>query len=368
MKEITVFFRYDDFSETSPIEVDSGLISVLRRHHVPCTFAVIPAVTDGNYRDPAVTEVRLLGAMKLEMLSEAVADGAVDVALHGLNHRTRFKDGPHSEFVGLSREIQASMIQEGKQRLERSLGVPIGGFVPPWNNYDANTLAALQDSGIHCLSANRSSPSLNVPGIRYLPITIETHELRNAVTQARRSRDSDPIIGVLLHPYDFKESGDSRARMTCLDFENELKWLLGQADVRIMPVSKIFEQNPTLGVARFRANKPTVFENIFPPFVRRTVDTPLYLTAGSAKAARIAKLMTTAGFHLGAAVFAYFLGAWALSSMAMESKPLLSVVKWLMLGALVVLTIRLGITKKLYFRAMVAWLGLAGLSLALAGV
>lgn len=366
MKRITVFFRYDDFSETSAAVVDTGLIEALRRQAVPCTFAVIPAVTTGSFRDPDVTENRPLGAAKLALLRSAIRDGVVDISLHGLHHRTRFRDGPHSEFIGLNRIQQADMIREGKQMLEQQLGVPVRGFVPPWNNYDANTLAALQDSAIEGLSANRYSPCLDREGIRYLPITIETHELRSAIARARSSAERDPIIGVLLHPYDFKESGDSRARMSCVEFEQELEWLNTQSDVSIRSVSQLLVSNPTLDTERFRANQPAECENIFPPFVARTTDNPLYLSAGAARAGRRRRVALAVLFHVAILLLGFMAALLVQTLFPIElSSTAGTVMRGAVWGAVVLLGVRTAIRRQLYFRALATWLGLTGVGLAL---
>lgn len=367
MKRISVFFRYDDFSETSATAVDNGLIEALRRQGVVCTFAVIPAVTAGNFRDPDTIENRPLGTEKLALLRNAIRDGVVDVTLHGLHHRTRFHQAPHSEFTGLDRVRQTEMIREGKQFLEQQLAVSVRGFVPPWNNYDVNTIAALQDSAIDGISANRYSPCLDRQGIRYLPITIETHELRTAVSRARDSTERDPIIGVLLHPYDFRESGDPRARMSCAEFERELEWLKAQADVAIQSVSQLLNGNPSLDTERFRANQPPRYENIFPPFVARTTDAPLYFSAAAARRARRRRVSVALLVHLAILALGFLATGMMLAFIPVDlNGGLGSVLPWAVWGTVALLGIRTIIKQQLYFRALATGLGLTGAGLALA--
>lgn len=366
MTRITVFFRYDDFSETSPAAVDYFLIESLRRQGVVCTFAVIPAVTAGSFRDLDTIENRPLGTEKLALLRNAIRDGIVDVSLHGLHHRTRFRQAPHSEFTGLDRMQQTEMIREGKQFLEKQLAVSVRGFVPPWNNYDVNTIAALQDSAIEGLSANRYSPCLDRQGIRYLPITIETHELRAAVSRARDSTERDPIIGVLLHPYDFRESGDPRARMSCAEFERELEWLKAQADVSIQSVSQLLTSNPSLDTERFRANQPARYEDIFPPFVARTTDGPLYFSAVAARRARWRRVSIALLVHLAILLLGFLATGMTLALIPVDlNSSLDSALSWAVWGAVVVLGVRTILKQQLYFRALATGLGLTGVGLAL---
>jgi peptidoglycan/xylan/chitin deacetylase (PgdA/CDA1 family) len=272
MPTVTVFFRFDDYSEASPAIVESGLVDALRSAGACATFAVIPAVTEGGYHVPGERAVLPLGPAKARFLQEAIADKTIEVALHGWNHRTQSGSAPHGEFVGIDEREQLARLQQGASRF-REAGIAATVFVPPWNAYDSNTLLALTQAGLRCLSANRYGPAL--PGqLRYLPITAAFDELRVAVVSARESGDPDAIVGVLLHPYDFEESGDKRAITNCRAFEQELRWLVAQPDVKVQTVGQIAQGNDTLDVGRYRANQPLAFESIFPPFVRTTNQTP----------------------------------------------------------------------------------------------
>jgi hypothetical protein len=70
---MTVFFRFDDFSATSPEAVETGLVDALRANHVCATFAVIPAVTEGSYHLPGERATFPLGPDKIRFLRDAVA-------------------------------------------------------------------------------------------------------------------------------------------------------------------------------------------------------------------------------------------------------------------------------------------------------
>src|SRR6185295_4417684 len=118
-RSITIFFRFDDYSETSPLDVEAGLVGALRNNRCCATFAVIPAVTEGRYHEPAERGTHPLGSEKIRFLRQAVEDGAVDCALHGFNHRTRRHSSPHSEFVGLSTPEQIARLQQGQDLLRR---------------------------------------------------------------------------------------------------------------------------------------------------------------------------------------------------------------------------------------------------------
>lgn len=296
---VTVFFRYDDYSSMSPAHVDTGLIEVFARHSMTCTFAVVPSITSlypqvqGEGQDVLLTEA------KINELKEAVRKGAVDVALHGWNHLTNAFSPPPvpSEFRGLSVEQQTAILLRGKRHLGDALGVEPTVFVPPWNTYDDATLEALTRAGFNGLSANRYSPiSHQGEGLGYAPMTIEIGALRRAVDVAAASQDSDPVVGVMLHPYDFHESGDNRSVMSLADFEKELVWLAGQKGVRVLSISALIASSPDMNAKRFAANKPSVLETVFPGFIPKVFSDPVYRSAAAA-------LRLQSGRHLQLLVF-----------------------------------------------------------------
>lgn len=301
MKMVTVFFRFDDYSEASPVAVEAGLVEALRNNGVCATFAVIPAVTEGSYHVSGCRGELPLGMAKIKFLQEAIRDGAVDVALHGWNHRTVSKSTPHSEFVGVPVQDQIQRIKKGQQAFRDKAHIEASVFVPPWNAYDAATLVALEQVGFACMSANRYGPSLE-GSVRFAPITTDLAELRSAIAAAVKSQDKDPIVGVLLHPYDFEESGDPRAIATCQSFDEELQWLKQQACVQIVSVSQLARENQSLDAARFRANQPLWFESISPTFTRTTSATPFIWSEAGARRTKGLRALVTVASHLAAAL------------------------------------------------------------------
>ena len=304
----TVVFRYDDYSAASGDEVDEAVIGAFARHGMACTFGVIPFVTTGSFRDPSPCETLPLTDAKVRLLSRAMADGAVAVALHGCIHRTVHATPPHSEFVGESLAAQVEKIARGKAYLEERLGVHVDVFVPPWNSYDRDTLTALQQAGIRCVAASRYGAVDRRLGTQFLPITIELPDVRRAVNEARESSEPEPIVGVLMHPYDFKESGDSRAQLTGEDLERELAWLAGQDDVRVVSIGALMTEGADLSADRFIANAPPAVEAIAPPFVRRTPDRAVYRSLVGARSLRRVNQYAIAGFYLAVAAAAGIAG------------------------------------------------------------
>lgn len=319
---ITFVFRYDDYSATSGDAVDEAVIGAFARHGMACTFGVIPFVTTGSYRDPSPCDTVPLTDEKVRLIAPAIASGTVDVALHGCIHRTVHAQPPHSEFAGESLAVQTEKLARGKAYLEERLGVPVHVFVPPWNSYDRETLSALQHTGIGCIAANRYGAVDRSLGTRFLPITIELPDVRKAVAEARRSSEPAPIVGVLMHPYDFKESGDARAQFTGEDLERQLAWLAAQDDVRVRSIGALLAEGTDLSSDRFIANAPPTTDAIAPPFVARTPSRAVYGSLVGARALRRRNQMSTVGFYLAVAVAAALAGYVATLILARLSEAL----------------------------------------------
>ena len=358
---IRVFFRYDDYCANSDATVDNGLIELFGKHQLCCSFAVIPCVTTGNYRDPQPRESLPLDADRKQSLAAAARAGIVDVALHGYEHRSNGLGMPHSEFRGIAYAKRADKIRRGKAVLEEIIGRPVLAFVPPWNTYDENTLQALHDNGLSCLSANRYGPVIDtIDKMRFLPITAELTELESAVAAARSGADTDPVIGILMHPYDFRESGDERAQLGLPDLDRKLAWLNKQSDVAVTSVTALATSSSAFDIARYASNQPLAQEQLIPPFVRGVADTPYYSSAEGAAAARRRRLASSIATYLLAVVFGIATG-WVLQQIALSLHPRGG---YLALGLLVLalggLGWRTSRQQRVYFRPMFALCFIAG--------
>jgi peptidoglycan/xylan/chitin deacetylase (PgdA/CDA1 family) len=284
---VTIFFRYDDYSALSHPAVDKGVIDIFRRHGIACTFAVVPAITSiYPWVEGSDQQELPLSTEKKAELREAVSAGAVDLALHGWRHlaneHTCHPDP--SEFRGLSLEKQTEILARGRDFLADAVGAPPTLFVPPWNSYDANTVKALEQCGFRGLSASRYSPwPEKSTRLAFAPYTTELGGMRSAIQAARESGEDAPVVGVMMHPYDFKESEDKRAVISLAQFEQEIVWLEGQKDVRILPISACLDSIRGMDLDRFLANRPSALENSYPPQVQRAESDLVYHTTSGAR-------------------------------------------------------------------------------------
>jgi hypothetical protein len=240
-KNITVVFRYDDFSSFSSTSIETKLLNAFHIHQAIGTFGAIPFVVDGVAEDPTPQNNMPLTQEKIDILRKAIKQKVVEVALHGTTHQTIGEKGTYgwTEFAGLEYSTQVDKITRGKNYLEEKLGIKIATFIPPWNSYDLNTLLALEalefetiSSGIRCYT---NSPTK----LKFLPYTCSLSDLQNAVSFARKGHDRQPIIVVLIHAYDFQEDNNPKAKLSFQDFNNLLSWLTSQEDICIRTISEV---------------------------------------------------------------------------------------------------------------------------------
>ena len=257
---ITVVFRYDDYANGSPDELERRLLDAFGSRGIPATFAVIPFTTpmlDGK-RD--VDAVVPLTPDKVTLLQGAVQSGLIEPALHGYVH-TRHTDGGGrpSELMGLPLEEQCRKLAEGKRLLDREWKTNVTTLVPPYNGYDANTLEACADTGLHVLSAQplylpareATDGAGSSSAVSLLHYSCELPGLRQSVECARESGDEAPIIVVLMHPSDFIDVYGDAGFVTFEEFVSILDWVATQPDIRTATLKDVAAARDDLTLACF---------------------------------------------------------------------------------------------------------------------
>jgi hypothetical protein len=96
----------------------------------------------------------------------------------------------------------------------------------------------LEELGFKNLSAAREEWFLSSTTLKLLPSTCNPADLLGAVESARQAEDTSPLVVVVLHQYDFRESGSETAGLDFPAFERILDWISGQPDVRVMTLSE----------------------------------------------------------------------------------------------------------------------------------
>ncbi len=226
---IDVAIRFDDPSALSDHALERALLQRMARHAVRATFAVIPCADQAVLRPDRVPH-----------LVEALRSGSVEIAQHGFSHQSCGTDPIlPSEFAGVDPAEQASKVAAGRTVLEQAFGIPIHGFVPPFNSFDRHTASALVDQGFRYLSAGGEHGPAETSPLAQLPRTCQITELRAALAEARRRPAGDLAVVAVMHHYDFRESGQADAPLTLQTLSELFAWLRQQPGVRLSTLGEL---------------------------------------------------------------------------------------------------------------------------------
>lgn len=225
---IDIAIRFDDPSAVSDHVLERALLDSLDQHAVRATFAVVPCA-----------EQRTLQATDVPHLVAAQQSGTVEIAQHGFSHFDAKTSSLPSELAGVDPASQTTKITLGRTVLEQVFGVPIQGFVPPFNTFDRHTAAVLSMQGFRYLSAGSEHGVIESTHLTPLPRTCQITELKTALAEARRRPSGQLAIVAVMHHYDFREFGQTDAPLTLPDFAALLQWLQQQPDVRLNTLAEL---------------------------------------------------------------------------------------------------------------------------------
>jgi peptidoglycan/xylan/chitin deacetylase (PgdA/CDA1 family) len=252
-KQIIVVFRYDDYSSLSSTELELSLINTFQKYKIACTFGIIP-FTVSNHLNSSPQNVFPLSQPKAMILRNAMKDGTLEIAQHGYSHKTTPEKGVYSEFYGLDYNSQLQKIEKGKKYLEELLHTKINTFIPPFNSYDLNTIRVLEKLNFSCISSSLDGDATEFSKLCFLPKTCNLLQLQNAVKTARNIRDSQPIIVVLFHEYDFLEIDKIQGKFTYQELLDLLNWITSQKDIHVMTINQATYIVSDLSAKRFLMN------------------------------------------------------------------------------------------------------------------
>jgi len=216
-----LFFRYDDYSEISNAPIDLAVIqSLIDAGFVPLV-GVIPMIADINWPLGGGIPLRRISLERVKPLK--FLSPYVEIGLHGYTHQAVTRYSGLFEFgdiVDLDRQIER--LNDGKQILEDYFGLNVNWFVPPWNAYSGKTLNALKLCGFDGISADAAFGSVS-DDLCFAPASGLVHEL-NLFESFASLNDCGDVI-VVLHDYDFQESGSPMARISIPDFRQQVSKL-----------------------------------------------------------------------------------------------------------------------------------------------
>ena len=211
------------------MDLQIELIEEFMLRNIPITIAVIPFWQEKEI--PVNNKI-------VQRFGGKIESGMIEVAQHGFSHRQSNKE--QTEFLSVTYQSQVKWIQRGKEILERAFSSNVTTFVPPWNNYDGNTIRTVVELKFNCLSGdlgpvdgqNRSLIDTSTNSMAYIPASSSFREVGYAVelalspqVQSKRFRN---FIVVCFHPYDFISSAKRPIE------KNELTRILDE--LKYMPV------------------------------------------------------------------------------------------------------------------------------------
>ncbi len=254
---VPVIFRYDDYCASDDQQrmlVDSRILEIHNRHSVPVVLGVIP-MKNPDCENPTAPLIE--DEKRMVLLKESMAEGFVEVALHGYNHARLAQEGQSGEFSGLPLDEQRRRISLGKEALESWLGIEVDVFIPPFNTYDDTTLEILNEVGFRIISAGMyTGPEpTHLISIPYW-VLLYPMDLNLLLQEAEKSNSFPPIV-VLLHEYDFFESNDSRAVISLDDYERIVSFVASSKNLQGTTFSQLADDQDLLD--RFRSATTRVF-------------------------------------------------------------------------------------------------------------
>lgn len=263
--KVSIVIRYDDFLipdlKGRTLEEVRAVEFALAEFHAGCQLPAVLAVVPVEL-DSAEPPQKVIGAML------RACEAGSELALHGYDHANtlpptsvpllktwrRFCQRTKGEFAHLSLEEQTRRIVAGKRALESRFLCPVRTFVPPWNAYDANTIAACRTAGLTALSASRSWPVPPAHDMTLLPQTTGEEGLERAVDHALSARDRSVIVCVV-HIFDF-DALEGGPRIPVSRWAARLQALRerpGVAFTTIAALDSLFRAQ--LGAARLRRHR-----------------------------------------------------------------------------------------------------------------
>jgi peptidoglycan/xylan/chitin deacetylase (PgdA/CDA1 family) len=188
-----IILRIDDFG-LDRAEFYPDLIKVINNNNAKVTIGTVPFNLNADIAWSSVQE---------SVFSKFSEDPNVEIALHGYSHKS-WSSG--TEFAGRPYADQLSDISKGYSILKRKCNKSIITFIPPFNSYDKNTVAAVKKSGLGIISGGVSDPLGNDvdDNLVYVPFTVSLDRFIRLVDRNKLKPAKTYII--LMHEYDFAEN------------------------------------------------------------------------------------------------------------------------------------------------------------------
>ena len=250
--KLDVVLRYDDFSSTSSERVENLLYSLIDLNDISCSFGIIPFHTDTC--SISQNELIPLSDSKIGMIRSYVKEGSVEVSLHGYVHQSTSRSGNKSEFRGISEEKQIFMISSGRDFLDSVFMTNVLTFIPPWNNYDYNTIKVLSDQEFKNISADNLRIFEQPYNFNYVPYTALITDFDEILERNRLPlRNNRACVVVMLHDYDFAEINKGNAIISIQAFNKILERIIGKG-WEVLSIRDAVDKSGSFDYKRYKWN------------------------------------------------------------------------------------------------------------------
>jgi hypothetical protein len=176
---------------------------------------------------------------RMDLLRQAVDDGYIEPAVHGLTHHT-WKQLPRygTEFAGLPQDTQYQILREAKDHVEQLVGRATPVFVPPWNSFDEATVRAAGQAGFEMISAGLLEPVANPTDIAMVPATIEAVHLKQMLDAGQTVPPGSALV-LLVHAPDFRVADPHAGYLDLNEFVPLIDRAIEKLHLDVVPIRQI---------------------------------------------------------------------------------------------------------------------------------
>ena len=198
-----IVFRSDDFAAFWSVSNAISITETLRNRGVPQVLSIVP--TNVGYRlddDPVIADY-------LKVIKD---DATIEIALHGYDHSVH-------EFRDISYDDAMFKVGAGLEILQDVLDITPATFVPPYHEYNENTLRALEMHNTGTISSGYDDLVNGVAfrkdehGILHLPVRAEFYNwwegrantAEEIIGQCEYAMDNYNVCIIMLHHHMFRD-------------------------------------------------------------------------------------------------------------------------------------------------------------------
>jgi len=210
-----IIIRDDDAQGYWTESLFENVTTTLMQSGIAQTIGLIPYGSYGNGSYESFSTDEYLKAFLLSIANNPL----VEIALHGYAHEDH-------EFLNMNLTEANTKISAGKQHIQTEIGVTTTTFIPPFHEYNNNTLQACIDNGYTVFSSgayeNPYSWTEHPTGLLHVPATVDfynwdtntTRTTSQITSDCQTSLDAYNVCVILIHP---QELGVATTDYTTVD-------------------------------------------------------------------------------------------------------------------------------------------------------